>query len=787
MWKYTVFVLAALINMLVCSDSYPRTFINLHMSPSEAPQKCLFCPADSPSICSDDDARPFYEGIIPAERFGNPSQTLYPHLICDRCLLGIIDSGEKVMDIRCGCTGCKQPASYVNFVGYIRDIACKYSRNIDRGSLISQLFTKLFNRMIRVKSERGFVFSLHLSDPAKLIKMNQCFDGYKSENKNDVEPISELLLSYTSTFCKDLNILINYSENNLQISEGVWLLKNCDKVPEEQTGTGSFGTVSTQHMRHMLLYSKVLSLDPESDLKFYYRIASRRNWAEGSIAIEFLEAKAMSVLNQPNIPPSIVTKYLALYIMKKQSTHSPLICQYVAKYMEEHTGIEEKYESVLEAAFIANTVSYQSTTIGKANQYFGMDGFSLTRLLSLISRIAKLIDEDYCPNKDESTQLLARLIHTFYSDPFRAGMQSSLTDIRRIFVLANTYTFIKKDMYELRHTILSATPLSYTTPTTLSAHIIIKIAECELSNDFDAMCTLISCFEDVSPSFGIRLYWCIMNLPPKSDIRTYALVELVASSIITNEKFIKANYPGTILSHPDYYISYLRAIASSLAFTLINLKDANLAQHTLDTMALFKKLYDQAAQTIVGGLFNDILTRTDSMILYVFTFYYNSFVASICRNPELYLVVFPKVPQHICALIIHELIEEMISTHVPSHFLALETAVELLYTSGTEMQQLVHITHDQLYRILERLVRMGVQPLALNRMYHHCNNDFFDTLMSVLQSVLSSLPTDAQQRREPEPAEVIVIDDDDDDTEEVVVVDDDAEVLVVDDDDRMMA
>jgi len=302
---------------------------------------------------------------------------MYGHWMCERCLFGELTS-NPISKIACSCCGrlinpvclidyakrtiisrIESPSSSADFA--MADLILqKVVDEFGPYHLVFSLKTLDINEIKRIKSHCAVLFNL--KNAHRQPKVSKANKPGKSK-KTPYEELESVFDKITKNWSVDLN------------QEGY--NANLIRTYRSSCNTLTFDTLKAERVGFMAALAKYRS----------------------DAIIQYMNARILHFLYNPNIPLGVMMQYLAPYIVGTVDQGNAFVKEYIDEYNKKFTSPEQTYEILLESLVCIDKSPFHTNFFGIMSDYKktysdnGEDSKTgITRLLKFISRNMKYCD-----------------------------------------------------------------------------------------------------------------------------------------------------------------------------------------------------------------------------------------------------------------------------------------------------------------------------------------------------------------------------------------------------------
>jgi len=547
-------------------------------------------------------------------RKGRP-QASPPHLICAGCLLKELEE-KSLFSIK--CKKCDRMISYKNVVEYIKSVAASDPKCKDYNSDSSRLATRLFFDLISETDPLTFIYSLECRKRKTLAEFRDYFVSARnmaqesgnqaaansSLRSTDIAGLFKQKTSQWDSFIGEINRILKTGAK----ASSPWLPEVADK-----------GIESTSNS-HKTLYAYSLCFPIhkatiEEDIDDFFNtfhLFDNYNSVSSPEHLSFANARVLSALNQPLLPPRQKLAYCHPYILNIMGgDKNPVVQAYIDDFRQTIGDANRSHELVFENAVQFEFGPSRDEVLPRiARTYVGSPDFALATFLGMVGRLGFFVTSqcfeegiepsaayneldkvletiqkgevteesdvmlaDACRNAVSNIDKIAKIMENERAILLRKIVASVVNTIVKIanfpFCTSNlwelsyqieTFFFIKKDMLRLKYHFL-VTPGTIKGRAVLSNPIKAVVKAAGSRDDSETLSKLVRLFSDpMLVNARLELFWKIMALPAFSNARAEGLNAFIEEDIVLYDEGGESLFHRTIKSSAELYYAYLHAL-----------------------------------------------------------------------------------------------------------------------------------------------------------------------------------------------------------------------------------
>jgi len=710
--------------MLLAQFAYgQKTFINMHASHMLTEKDiCMFCnAAECPS--ADDyymnvlSKQSFRESCLTNEDFemapdadenkrlpskDTETEPKYSaHLICEKCLHDELKT-KGIFEIE--CPYCKNLVGYKCILEYIKWVAAREAKKKTVGEFSETLAIAMFRELTvdlgREPNLQTLVYSLGMKEKGEIEAFVDYFGKRQSLIGSDLyealKDEAEQATKWLMPWGKE-----DMSPNIILSGEILCEAKNFPRV----------------------LYSKAclfpqtayVDKDLGEHLRFFtgMRTTNHRN---STTEVAFVNAKIISILDQPEVPAKYICGYLLPYLLECSRFKNMVIRHYCAKYVDRIGGAYEKYEMILKNMIIHGKYMANHGYFSLASRFLAEVEHPVASAFNLFRRLCRLSQTAQIEDGPVAADIISKFASAFQSlmekHPF------GYFNIVQIHNLLKDFPKLKKTFGPLK---LKYITVKYTAD--ISKVIVDQLSYYACTENYAGMRELILLYEmpekDKTRCF---LFNQLSLLPHCSYIRAYSLLQFIEYEMVTGN--INKTLQREMLLRRRIYSAYLYSITLYSVQQIILL--GGFSFNSSDTSIRREILHSFTAMR--NELSGKPVDNSDLLCAYAFAYTYNSYLRNFVENSTHYLVDLPFISPENCGQMYRFLINQFLISKNSAYSRALHMTISSIsdLLAKNEIPTGLHLYETNI--IVEKLVYSGLSPAMIRMRYLTTSHDFENIL-----------------------------------------------------------
>jgi len=533
------------------------------------------------------------------------------------------------------CPCCKMNFSCKNVLEYVKSIALGTKNESDGYKLSESIAIKLLAEVIENLDLTTILFLAGIDQKGD-------FDKFISFIDSNHEMLPDLDLANFASLGRSISNLLETEINVKNILGGKMTKPTpSSAIPQVEI---EFGDARKKRMVHNKLYLESTKFpfpdnvfsDLQKYIKFVETLCNRSN-IQNSCQVSLVNAKILSVIDQPNLPVKLAMGYFYPYILPQRPSSefrkNDLIEELIKEYMGRYPGVHVKHEIPLENMVQFNhscprTISaavsaYFNALIPPSAKLQSPESLKtaengIATVLNLIDRCAHYVKTGQVHDAASARRMLGELLTPIISKLYQNG--TTVRNLIRIAELGEKYSglFCLRKLFDYKNTLLYGNSIAYA----LSESIVESFNSIVSKKELISIRKLIFLYQDAKlAQYRATLFVLMHGINNQPKLRSLALLTFVEYEIKEEENLYSM---GTILKNrnPVYFRAYLTAVVMYAAKHISIFPDSVENLKIIRIMKFYRTEFEAIRKLYASGLRPNL----DIIYMHAFGKCYNAYI-----------------------------------------------------------------------------------------------------------------------------------------------------------------